>query len=212
MKPKYLVIDTETGGLDPLEHSLLSIAGVLWVPGQEPKPLFNLYIKEPKIVAEAEALAVNKVEVQEIIQHGYTPDQAVTCIRSHIREQFGKDGKAMLAGHNIGFDISFLKRLYRFAQAEYSEDYSHRSLDTSSILSFLMCGGHMEFGSPKSDYLFDFCNVEVPDNLRHTAMGDAQATADSLNVLINKFGVQNAKTQKEDNDPLTIGDHGTILG
>ena len=33
----FLVIDTETGGLDPGYHSLLSIAGVLWTPGKEIK-------------------------------------------------------------------------------------------------------------------------------------------------------------------------------
>lgn len=209
MKPKYLVIDTETGGFDPLSDSLLSIAGVLWEPMKEPVKLFSFYVKEPKIVLMPEALAVNKIEIQDIIKSGYNPDQAVFEIRSAIREHFGKDDKPMLAGHNIQFDISFLNRLYRMANTEWSSDFSHRSFDTSSILTFLMCGGHIPYGSPKSDFLFEFCGIEVPEEHRHTALGDAIATAQSLNVLIEKFGVKYATTQKED---LEILNHAASIG
>ena len=34
-KQKFLVVDTETGGLSCDEHSLLSFAGIAWTPGAD---------------------------------------------------------------------------------------------------------------------------------------------------------------------------------
>lgn len=193
MKPKYLVIDTETGGLDPHKHSLLSIAGVIWVPGQEPRKSFDFLVKEPLITAQPEALIVNGIDLSLLAKQGFTPKEGVSQIQKALFDGFGDrntNGLVPLAGHNVGFDISFLKRLYRLAESDdYEHDFSHRSLDTSSILTFLMCAGHLPFNKPKSDFLFEFCNVMPSDEQRHTALGDALATANALNVLIKKFGV-----------------------
>ena len=48
-KQKFLVVDTETGGLSCDEHSLLSFAGIAWTPGEEPTPAFDIYVKEDDI-------------------------------------------------------------------------------------------------------------------------------------------------------------------
>ena len=196
MKPKYLVIDTETGGLDPQEHSLLSIAGVIWVPGEEPRKSFDFLVKEPLITVQPEALVVNGLDLSVLSEQGLTPKEGIAKIKGALFDEFGDrgvNGLVPLAGHNVGFDIAFLKRMYRLAgNDDYAGDFSHRSLDTSSILTFLMCGKHLPFDKPKSDFLFEFCGVQPKTELRHTALGDAWATAEALNVLIEKFGVQNA--------------------
>ncbi len=197
-KPRYLVIDTETGGLDPLKYSLLSIAGVVWEPGRTSvRDGFYFFVNEPELQVSDTALEINNIDVEKIKHSGYSPWEAVSEIRKTLNRVFGTDREPVrLAGHNVGFDIAFLKRLYRLSGADYSKDFSHRSMDTSSILAFLMCAGHVPFGSAKSDFLFEFCGVTIPENERHTAWGDAVATFKSLTVLTERFGI-NATQEKE---------------
>jgi DNA polymerase III alpha subunit (gram-positive type) len=45
----YIVLDVETGGLDPQTHSILEISGILWKPGKVIQPVFDCYIKEENI-------------------------------------------------------------------------------------------------------------------------------------------------------------------
>ena len=48
----YIVLDVETGGLDPQKHSILEISGILWKPGETISPVFDCYIKEDNIVTD----------------------------------------------------------------------------------------------------------------------------------------------------------------
>ncbi len=182
---KALVIDTETGGINDRKHSILSIAGVLWELNKEPLPLFNFYVREPEVIITEDAFNVNGITKKIIKQQGIKPSFAVKVIRFAL-EVFDKK-PVRLIGHNIGFDVGFLKRLYNFTDFKYEEDFSKHVIDTSSILSFFMLGNHLPEKSPCSDLLFKYCKVEIPKFDRHTAKGDAIATAKSMNTLIEYF-------------------------
>ena len=186
---KYLVIDTETGGLDPEKNSILSIAGVLWEPGKTVEPVFDLYVKEHIINVEEAALKVNKIDMNKV----HTSDEpyiVVKKIQNALNERLGQDRKAIqLVGHNVAFDIAFTKRLYRHAGLEknYGNDFRDRALDTCSILEFLMLSGKVEGYRASGDVLFKAAGVEIEEKDRHTALGDAVATAYALESLIKKF-------------------------
>jgi DNA polymerase-3 subunit epsilon len=186
---KYLVIDTETGGLDPKKNSILSIAGVLWEPGKTVEPVFDLYVKEHFINVEETALKVNKIDMNKV-HIADEPYIVVKKIQNALNEYLGTDRKAIqLVGHNIAFDIAFTKRLYRHAglEKEYRNDFRDRALDTCSILEFLMLSGKADGYRASADLLFKTAGVELKEEDRHTALGDAVATAQSLEALINKF-------------------------
>lgn len=191
MSEKFLVIDAETGGIDPRNNSLLSIAGVLWEARKTPIPLFSFFVKEPEVFTTPEALAVNKIDLEDITKFGYSPRKCIDTIRSSTLEHFPFRKRITLAGHNVQFDIAFLKRIYDMEGEDISKDFNSRILDTSSVISFLRNSGHIKGGSSKSDFLFDFCEIEFAENERHTALGDAYATAKALNVLIERFGINN---------------------
>ena len=186
---KYLVIDTETGGLCAVKNSILSIAGVLWEPGKTIEPIFDLYIKEHFISVEEKALQVNKMDMNKVFM-GDEPYIAVRKIQKALDERLGDDRKPIqLVGHNIAFDIAFTKRLYRNAglEKEYDKDFRDRALDTCSILEFLMLSEKVEGYRASADLLFKTAGVEIEEKDRHTALGDAVATAYALEALIKKF-------------------------
>ena len=101
---KYLVIDTETTGLDPRAHELLSLGAIVMIDGVIVESV-HVKIKPRNIDnADPQALQVN----------GYTPYRWKNAIDgeyavSIIKHFFLSHQDAVLVGHNVGFDIRFLQ-------------------------------------------------------------------------------------------------------
>lgn len=177
---KFLVVDTETGGTDPQKQSVLSVGLVVWENGCLGAQL-EILVAENPIVTTPEAMAVNRIDLKSHKERALNPAAAVEGIDRFLAENFGDvlevGGKVVLAGHNIGFDVGFLKRLYRLAGETFEARFSHRSIDTASILRFLNLCGLIPETALNSDGAFAFLGVEPDAPSRHTALGDARATA-----------------------------------
>lgn len=183
---RLLVVDTETGGLDPLEYSILSVGAVVWERRRVVAEI-EVFVHENPILCDEEALQVNRVDLDWLEEHGKNPASTVSLLESFLAEYFGKpdnDHKVCLVGHNVQFDIGFLKRLYRLGGGDFSKRFSHRSVDTASVLQFLMLTGLMPLEQPSSTEAFAFFGIDAGDK-RHTALGDARATAIMLDKLLD---------------------------
>lgn len=175
---QILVIDTETGGLNPQEHSILSLGMTSW-NGQHSQEFFIL---EKTLVTHPRSMEINGIDLKWLRSHGKSPHE--TC--EHI-DHFLKDlptRPLILAGHNISFDIAFLKRLYRLAQRPLPDVFSHRSVDTHSLLWLLAQQGHIPAHACTSDGAFAYFDIEPPEELRHTALADAIATRELLKKIV----------------------------
>lgn len=182
---KMLVIDTETGGLDPQRHSILSLAGVVWDNGATTNEI-EILIVEPEIVADSEALKVNKIDLVQHKRNGVSPAEAMTRFDGFLKEYFGdspSSEKISLAGHNIYFDVEFLRRLCRLAAFPYDNRFSHRVLDTAAIIRFLILAKRLPLSGAGATEAFDYFGIKFDPHKRHTALEDARATA----VLISKL-------------------------
>ena len=191
----YLVVDTETGGLDPKKHSILSIAGVVWQPRKNIEPLFDFYICEDEIKTTKRAMEVNKINLETVEKEGYGCYEAVREIKKALNKRFGHDRKPLtLVGHNIAFDVGFMKRLYNKAGQDYYSDFRDRSLDTATILEFFMISGRINGYRASADVLFKATNTIIEEKDRHTAKGDAIATAKAIDTLV--LTIQEKKDDK----------------
>ena len=182
---KILVIDTETGGLDADKFSILSLGAVVW--SDEPgfrREKFETFVAENPIIAEAGALAVNGLDVETLKVIGKNPASAASLFHNFVRRNFPGDERVTVAGHNVDFDVRFVKRLFRLAgfEADYAKTFSHRVLDTASIGRFLVLSHRLKLESASSDALFKFFGIEPVK--AHTALDDAWATANLLDCLI----------------------------
>ncbi|WP_271068679.1 3'-5' exonuclease [Caulobacter sp. NIBR1757] len=183
---RLLVVDTETGGLDASSASILSIAGVLWESGRTGER-FLINVAEPEICADDRSLEINKIDIEKHILSAVEPAEAVKLIDTFIQDNFdGSDQKdgIVLAGHNVNFDVSFLKRLYRLAGQSFDERFSHRVLDTASVIRFLSLSGQLPLWDSNSTSAFEYFGISPPGRDRHTALGDAVATASLLTNLV----------------------------
>lgn len=182
MRDRLLFIDVETGGLDPNRHSLLSLALVVWedmkiIDSQE------FLINDGIFNVTEEALSINKIEIEKHKRIAISPSLAIEKILLFINRHFPQQGKITLAGHNVQFDISFFKIFFTKNKQEFSTFFSHRIIDTSSILYYLYLTGHIKQKAISSDEAFDYFGIKVEG--RHTAIGDAIATAKLFTELLN---------------------------
>lgn len=183
---RLLIVDTETGGLDSQKHSILSLGAVVWDSGVS-IDTFEALIVESEIVADSEAIIVNKIDLDTHRLNGITPPEAVKQFMAFLEKNFGALGeraKIDLVGHNISFDAGFIRRLFSLANIDFENCFSHRMLDTAGILRFLILAGRLPLkGAGLSEALGHF-GISVPQDKRHTALGDAVATAQLLNELL----------------------------
>lgn len=184
---KLLVIDTETGGIDPSQHSLLTLGAVIWDNGTVGEGL-EFAIAEPIPNVTARAMEINRIDLAAHARRAMSPAAAVSALeewlRHHFADAFESGDKVLLAGHNVGFDVGFLKRLYQQARRDYDAIFSHRTLDTAGVLRFLTLAGIRTESKADSTTAFSELDVQIADADRHTALGDARATAVLLSRLI----------------------------
>lgn len=187
-KQSYIVLDVETGGLSPKDHSILEISGILWKPGQEIRPVFDCYVKEEEIVTIPRAMEINQIDLGKVKKQGRTPKETVRYIRDRLDEVLGENRRPVkILAHNASFDYGFLQRLYNLAGEEINKDFYGRTIDSASILEFLMIVNHIKGDRASADVLFESTNNQIKSEERHRSYYDALATAKSMESLFNVY-------------------------
>lgn len=174
MSQRRLVVDVETGGLDPAIHSILEV-GFAVIDGDQVVDRFYVYVNEPNITLTAGAMEANQIEMLQIWREGYAPQQAVEAILKFMRK-WGFYDKVVLVGANVKFDVGFLQRLWRLGGRNYDSTFSHRTIDVQSIGAALNDAGRLVLPSIS---LSSLCSIlGVQNREAHEAMADAVATAE----------------------------------
>lgn len=180
MKGKVVFVDTETGGLDPLKHSLLSIGVAIVQDGAVVDTMYTL-VREPEIIAEESALKINGLTVDEVYEKGVTPLQAVNMLVSLLQKN-GIFKNAQFAAHNAPFDKPFVKRMFELAGKKMDSVFSYRPLctQTGALMLDLAERIYLPGGSASLDNLVKLWNIKLDRSAGHNALNDAIAGAHVL--------------------------------
>jgi DNA polymerase III subunit epsilon len=165
----YVVFDTETTGLLPGQgDEIVQIAAVRIVNGK-------------RVEAEVFDSLVNPgrpIPAASTVVHGITeamvadaPDIAIVGRAFH---KFAEG--AVLIAHNAPFDMEFLRR----HEPAIGARFDNPILDTV-LLSAVIFGQHEEHSL---DALTHRLSITIPEEARHTAIGDSVATADAFLKLL----------------------------
>ncbi|MCV3768017.1 exonuclease domain-containing protein [Rhizobium sp. TRM95796] len=159
----YVVFDTETTGLLPEQgDEMVQIAAVRIVNGKRiGSEVFNLLINPGRAIPRS-ATAI----------HGVTDAMVLDAVsvREAVRQFHLFAEGAVLVAHNAPFDMEFLTRRER----ELGLRFVNPILDT--VLLSASAFGRAE--THTLDALADRLGVRIEQRDRHTALGDAIATAD----------------------------------
>ncbi|MEF2276802.1 3'-5' exonuclease [Deinococcus sp. YIM 134068] len=162
-----IFVDTETGGRDPARHPLLTVGLVTLTPqGEVTRPL-HLRVRHERYDVEPEAMAVNGIDLEAHHAAAQPPEEIADAVRLYGREV----GRVMLGGHNLHFDIGFLRTLL----PDLGSVFRRGRVDTKLSAQFLIHAGLLprKVGTPL-DQLAGHFGFEYR---AHDALEDARVTA-----------------------------------
>ena len=164
----YVPFDTETTGLSVEKDAIVQIGAVRVLNGKIVEgEIFDSYVNPGRAIPPS-STRVHHIRDEDVVN---APDIAAA---GHAFSLFAKD--AVLVAHNAPFDIGFLRK----SQAQMGVEWNQPILDTV-LLSAVVFGTTEEHSL---DALCDRLSITIPEQHRHTAIGDAQATAQVLVKLL----------------------------
>ena len=160
----YAVFDTETTGLLPHKDEIVQIGAVRVVRGKIVSGENIDMLVNPGMPIPPASTKVHGIS-DAMVRGAPSPDKAVPSFH-----KFAKG--SVIVAHNAPFDMAFMHRHGKRLGLEWK----HPVLDTVLVSAVL-------FGASQTHTLDALCErlgIVIPDHLRHTAMGDAYATAEVL--------------------------------
>ncbi len=164
----FVIFDTETTGLNPQVDEICQIAAVRVVNGKlRADERFDMLVNPGRKIPSA-STAVHHITDEMVAD---APDVATALTRFH---SFADN--AILVAHNAPFDMAFLQR----REAEIRRRFDQPILDTV-LLSAILFGQSAEH---TLDAVCDRLAIVIPEEDRHTAIGDAIGTGDAFAKMI----------------------------
>jgi len=174
----FVVFDTETTGLSPSSDSIVQIAAVRLVNGRrQESEVFDTLVDPKRPIPPA------STDV-----HGITDSMVVGAPDIvEAGRQFHKFAEgAVLIAHNAPFDMELLRR----QEPAIGKVFDHPILDT--VLLSAVVYGQLEQHS--LDALAARLGITIPDEARHTAIGDTVATADAFLKMVPMLRARGLET------------------
>ncbi len=189
----YVVFDTETTGLTPSSDEIVQIAAVRVVNGRRVRREVFDTLVDPQRPIPASSTEVHGI-TEEMVKGAPTIADAGKRFHDFARG-------AVLVAHNAPFDMEFLRR----HEKNIGVSFDHPVLDT--VLLSAVVYGQLEQHS--LDALTARLGITIPEEARHTAIGDTVATADAFLKLIPMLRSRGLETF---GDVLTeVRRHGRLL-
>ncbi len=166
----FTVIDTETTGLDKKKDDILSIAAVK-VKNIKIIDIYNVFVD-----------AGVKIPEESIKFHGILDKDLKNKpkINEILPDFIRFIGNSIIIGHHIKFDIEMINK---YINKYFSVKLNNFLIDTGQLYNFISSNE----GNVSLDFLMEFYNVKCEEENRHSAIGDAIATAEVFIKIITNF-------------------------
>lgn len=189
MESKYIAFDCETTGLND-NCNLLTVSFIVLDTDLNEIETLNISLKQNNgYYVYPEAMAVNKINL--IKHHSKSIDliDARKVLHTFLRKH-KLQYNLIPIGHNIQFDIKFIKKSGLLTEAEYASFISYNSIDTVCVAQFLKLSGVLH--EKQSISLVNLCanaQIKRQENLEHSAEYDTRMTIKLLKFF--KSSIQN---------------------
>jgi hypothetical protein len=191
---KILWVDFETGGLDYLTHSPLSL-GLLLTEGEQVIAEAEWQIREEPLVVTQKALQTNKIDLTssgvnyDTLRNYYKKFMGDYCFAGFEEKPsyngkttyvevkgFTVDKAPYFGGHNVLFDKPWLKQILRNGKSEGWDMCKYHSIDTMILAVILKDSGLLpsEMGVSLSN-LATYLKIDGYDDTKaHSALNDCK--------------------------------------
>jgi DNA polymerase III epsilon subunit-like protein len=177
-----IVMDMEMSGLDPIKNSILSVGALDF---SNPSNTFYMECRMLKgTVAEPEALAVNGFTKKDITDK---KKESLESVLKKFCKWMDEIDDRTIAGHNVQFDIRFLKHSLYVLDIDYK--IGSRCIDTYALtyIHYLKRGVKPpmkeNIADIKSDIVFKYCGLKKEPH-PHNALTGVKMMAESISRLV----------------------------
>lgn len=175
----FIVLDTETTGLDLVKDNILSIGAVRIINNTiDIADSLSIIVKNEQIQTQ-NAVAIHGLVQTEL--KGQSPQDALVAFFDFV-------GSDIIVGHHIDFDIAMLHKLSK----NHGGDVLKNNMVDTSYLARRLDHAYDPHSLDRKEYTLDkLCaRFNVVPKARHTADGDAYITAIIFMKLIQKLSLK----------------------
>lgn len=169
----FVVLDTETTGLDPKNDFVISFGGIKIQKGKiQVGTAVEWYPESPKEAGESAKI------------HGLVHRENLVKPKVFSEMLLEYIGSSILVGHHLNFDLEMLQKL---CHSSGLKSFRNQSLDTLALAVRIEHGPHVNWHEiSMREYSLDaLCErYQISTDDRHTAGGDAFLTAQLLLKLL----------------------------
>jgi len=178
--PPLLFLDFETSGLDPARHGIIQVAWILEKDGDiVAEKCFDVQLDSQSDICMA-ALDVNGFTISRIIM-GKTLSYMIAALKGDLFQAVTSDLLPRPVGHNIGFDLGFLKVASEKCREhiQFHLDFK-RAIDTRAVLQWFDYCGKIYLSDYKLETACKFYGITLRP---HDALEDVRAVRQLFHFL-----------------------------
>ena len=182
-----IVVDLETGGLEPLKNPILEIAAVLVEcdkNGQlHPGALFACHVLPFEGAhLDPASLEITRIDPYHPFRFAIKEKKALNDLFAFVERAVEKSGcrRAVLVGHNAHFDLTFIQTTMKRCKIKKSPFHTFTCFDTATLAA-------MVFGKTILAQALQKAKIPFDKKEAHSAIYDAKQTAKLFCYIHNRI-------------------------
>lgn len=182
-----IVVDLETGGLEPLKNPILEIAAVLVEfdkDGQlRPGELFACHVLPFEgAYLDPASLEITRIDPYHPFRFAIKEKKALNNLFAFVEKAVEKSGcrRAVLAGHNAHFDLTFIQTTMKRCKIKKSPFHTFTCFDTATLAAMI-------FGKTVLAQALQKAKIPFDKREAHSAIYDAKQTAALFCYIHNRI-------------------------
>lgn len=200
-----VVIDVETGGVNPRTDALLEIAAVVIDMNDQGKlnmaESISAHVEPEKgLLLNPDSMKINGIKIDNPFRFAISEKEALKKVFALVRTALKERGctRAILVGHNAHFDLAFLNAAIERTGIKNSPFHPFSVIDTVSLAG-------LAYGQTVLARAIQAAGIEWDHSQAHSALYDTEKTAELFCNIVNiwqeKVGFNLALFQPND-DPI----------
>lgn len=184
-----VVIDVETGGVNPLKDALLELAAVTIRMDENglvhPDKSFHYHVAPfENAHLDPASLAFNKIDPFHPFRFAVSEQDMLSDLFQHIQSLCDSTNcqRAVLVGHNAWFDQHFLNAAVRRCKISKNPFHRFTSLDTATLSA-------LAFGQTVLSKALKAAGIPFDSEKAHSALYDAECTAALFCQIVNSWKI-----------------------
>ncbi|AMP90898.1 ribonuclease T [Legionella pneumophila] len=185
-----VVVDIETAGIDPQKNALLEMCIVLLDMDEQgllkrESSYFEHILPFPGAELDQKSLEFNQIDPYQPLRFAVDEQTALSRLFKPIHDLLKKTRcqRAVLVGHNAWFDLLFIKEAIKRTGIK-SPFHAFTCFDTATLAGLI-------FGETVLAKAAQAAGLHFDSQEAHSAIYDAEKTADLFCLMINKWRMLN---------------------